>query len=65
MWGKAIVVVLLAVLANFYLGGRTEAVTERPSDTVIITGPSTRCSKRTIAGPTTIPLRSMRRSTNF
>ena len=28
MWGKAIVVVLLAVLANFYLGGRTE----RPSD---------------------------------
>ena len=23
MWGKAIVVVLLAVLANFYLGGRT------------------------------------------
>ena len=28
MWGKAIVVVFLAVLANFYLGGRTE----RPSD---------------------------------
>ena len=28
MWGKAIVVVLLAVLANFYMGGRTE----RPSD---------------------------------
>ena len=23
MWGKAIVVVLLAVLANFYMGGRT------------------------------------------
>ena len=31
MWGKAIVVVLLAVLANFYLGGRTVG-TERPSD---------------------------------